>query len=128
MKSIGMQGFMRFQTFNGVTGKCTKDTGWFPNTILDAGRNIMADRSDWMTCCQVGTSGTFPATLAGRQAETALGTYYAGTSATVPGALTSGLSGVAPYYGWKRNTWRFPIGTFPGGVNLSEAGIGWGTT
>jgi hypothetical protein len=121
-----MKGFFRFQTRNKYSGKVTQDTGWFPNTILDAGRNVMATRGDWMTYCQVGTDGTFPPLLADRQAETSLGAWYAGTNTLVIGSTTSGQSGVAPYYGWKRKTFRFPSGTFTGGVNLSEAGVGWG--
>ena len=121
---LGMKGFFRFRTINKFSGKITQDTGWFPNTILNAGRNIMASRSDWMTWCQVGTDGTFPELLANRQAETALGNHYAGTNNIV--STSSGQAGVAPYFGWKRKTWRFIDGTFPGGVNLSEAGVGWG--
>lgn len=123
---MGMQGFMRFQTINKFSGKTTLDTRWFPNTILDAGRNVMATRGDWMTYCQIGTDGIFPTLLADRQAETSLGNQYAGTNVLVTGSTSNGQAGAAPYYGWKRKTWRFPDGTFTGGINLSEAGVGWG--
>ena len=126
--TMGMQGFLRLQCRNKFSGKITQDTGWFPNTILDAGRNVMATQVGWMDYCQIGTDGVFPLTLAQRQAETALGNHFAGTSTIVSGSTSNGQAGAAPYYGWKRKTWRFAAGTFNGGINLSEAGIGWGTT
>ena len=121
---IGMQGFFRFQTRNKFSGKVTSDTGWFPNTILNAGRNIMATEPTWMTWCQVGTDGTFPPLLVDRQNETTLGAWHAGTNVIVSGSVTNGQSGTAPYYGWKRKTWRFDAGTV--NTNLSEAAVGWG--
>ena len=121
--TVGMKGFLRLQCINKFSGKVTQDTGWFPNTILDAGRNIMADRSDWIDCCQVGTNGTFPAALIDKQAETSLGNYYAGTSNVT--TTTNGQAASAPYYGWKRRTYRFASGTVA--ANLQEAGIGWST-
>jgi hypothetical protein len=124
--NLGIKGFFRFQTRDKFSGKITSDTGWFPNTILDAGRDAMGSRNDWMTYCQVGTDGTFPPTLAGRQAETSLGNHYAGTNTLVSGSVSNGQSGVAPYYGWKRKTWRFDAGTVA--TNLSEAAVGWGAS
>lgn len=121
---LGLKGFLRMQTINKFSGKGRIDTGWFPNTILDAGRNIMATRSDWLTYCQVGTDGTFPPTLPERQAETSLGAWHAGTNTIVPGSTSNGQRGSVPYYGWKRLSYRFDAGTVA--TNLSEAGIGWG--
>ena len=119
---IGMKGFFRFQTINKFSGKITSDTGWCPNTILDAGRNVMATQANWLSWCQVGTDGNFPATLPERQAETTLGAWHAGTNQIV--AQSNGQSGSAPYYGWKRITWRFDPGTVA--AILAEAGVGWG--
>lgn len=119
---IGLKGFFRLQTINKFSGKITSDTGWFPNTILDAGRNVMASRADWMDWCQVGTNGTFPELLVDRQAETSLGNWHAGTDLVV--AESNGQAGSAPYYGWKRKTWRFPTGSVA--AILAEAAVGWG--
>lgn len=119
--SVGMKGFFRLQCINKFSGKITQDTGWFPNTILNAGRNVMATRSDWMNYCQVGTNGTFPVLLADRQAETSLGNFFAGTS-TIQ-TTTNGQAGSAPYYGWKRKTFRFAAGTVA--AVLQEVGVGW---
>ena len=119
--NIGMKGFIRMRTINKFSGKCRIDTGWFPNTILTSGRNVMADHSLWMTFCQVGTNGTFPVALIDRQAETSLGNWVAGTNNDIDESY--GQSGTAPYYGWKRRTFRFLAGTVA--YNLQEAGVGW---
>ena len=114
---MGMKGFLRLQTINKFSGKITYDTGFFPNTLLDAGMNIMADRSDWMDECQVGTDNSAP-----NSSQTALLGWHAGIT-TVQSTL-DGQSGSEPYYGWKRRVYRFAVGTVA--ANLSEAGIGWG--
>ena len=115
--TIGMKGFLRLRTINKFSGKCRIDTGWFPNTILNAGRNIMATEANWMTHCQVGTDATAPS-----QSDTSLLGWVAGTS-TIQ-TTTNGQQASPPYYGWKRRTYRFAAGTVA--ANLSEAGIGWG--
>jgi len=117
--TIGMKGFLRLQCRNKFSGTITQDTGWFPNTILNAGRNIMATEANWMTHCQVGTDATAPS-----QNDTSLLGWVAGTS-TIQ-TTTNGQQPSAPYYGWKRRTYRFAAGTVA--ANLSEAGIGWGTS
>jgi hypothetical protein len=94
------------------------DTGFIPNTILDTGRNAMATENTWLTHCMVGTNNTTPVKthtkLLGKVAETA--DIVESNTAT---------QGTAPYYGWKDQTFRFPIGAGHGGENLSEASIGW---
>ncbi len=117
--TIGLKGFLRLRCINKYSGKVTQDTGWFPNTILNAGRNVMADDSLWMNYCQVGTNNTAPS-----QSDTALLGYHAGTS-TIQ-STTNGQESSAPYFGWKRRTYRFAQGTVA--ANLSEVGIGWGTS
>lgn len=114
---MGMKGFLRLQTINKFSGKITYDTGFFPNTLLDAGMNIMADRSDWMTYCQVGTDNSAP-----NSSQTALLGWHAGSNDIQ--STIDGQSGSEPHYGWKRIVIRFPPGSVA--ANLSEAGIGWG--
>jgi hypothetical protein len=114
-----MRGFFRMDAVNKFSGKVRPLTGWMPNSILDAGRNVMATQANWATKCQVGTDGTTPT-----PSDTGLGSFVAGTDtvqATAYGAQSS-----APYYGWKRTTYRFAEGVAAG--NLSEAGVGWATT
>jgi len=130
MMYVGMMGFYRAQTINKFSGKVTRDTGFFPNTILNAGKNIMSERADWMDYCQVGTDGTIYADLADRQNETGLRSYHAGTSTIVAGMTTYGASGTGtvedPYYGWKRKTFWFIAGTVA--TTLAEVGVGWWTS
>lgn len=118
--STGMSGYYRLRCIR-PDGRVRVDTDWFKNTLLYNGLNEMAQRGDWMNYCQVGTGTTFPAALEDRRNETALEAYHAGTS-TVQ-STTSGAAGTAPYYGWKRKTFRFDAGTVA--ANLSEVGVGW---
>lgn len=117
--TIGMKGFLRLQTVNKFSGKITSDTGFFPNVLLDAGRNYMTTAA-FTTSCQVGTDNTAPAS-----SQTALSGHHAGTTdlqSTVNGNQTSS----SPYYGWERKVLRFAIGTVA--ANLTEVGMGWGTS
>lgn len=91
---------------------------WFPNRVLDAGRNRMGTASDWLNCCQVGTDNTNPLTT-----DTSLLGYVAGTSSIQE--TLSGAQASTPYYGWKRIRYRFTVGTTA--ANLNEVGIGWNT-
>jgi hypothetical protein len=117
--NLGIKGFFRLQTIDRFSGKCRIDTGWFPNTILTSGRNVMADGSTWMNFCQVGTDNT-----AATPAQTSLLGYHAGTS-TIQ-STTTGQASSAPYYGWKRKVFRFGVGTVA--ANLQEVGVGWATS
>ena len=131
---IGLKGFMKFECFKAdwlqqkpglyhlIERKGTRRLAadWMPNKILDAGRNIMADRSDWLTDAQIGTDNTLPTA-----SHTQLLGWIAGTS-DIQSAIF-GSQGSAPWYGWKRTTYRFPPGAITN-ENLSEAGVGWGTS
>lgn len=117
---IGIKGYFRLRTFNKDTGKKRIDTGWFPNLILDTGRNALGTQSDVLTSCQVGTSDTAP-----NVGQAALVAYHAGTS-DIRSTLTGSQSAASPYYGWKRLVYRFAAGTVA--ANLTEVGVGWATT
>lgn len=91
---------------------------WFPNLILDQGLNRMGT-GIFMSCCQVGSGSTAPSNT-----NTALEAYVAGTN-TIH-ASVDGTAASAPYYGYKRRTYRFGLGVAEG--NLSEVGVGWTTT
>jgi hypothetical protein len=52
--SVGVKGHFRLYTRKAGTGEITQDTGWFENTILDSGRNGMAQQANWLTYCHVG--------------------------------------------------------------------------
>lgn len=116
--NVGMKGFLRLQLINKFSGKCRIDTGFFPNTILDAGRNNMAVQANWLTYAKVGTDNTTPS-----QSDTSLLGHIASTNDIQ--SDVHGAEGSAPYFGWKRKVWRFPVGPI-GNENLKEAAIGWG--
>jgi hypothetical protein len=88
-------------------------TGWFPNLVTDVGLNRIGQGS-YLNACHVGTNNTAPA-----NSNTSLAGYVAGTTTSVSGS--NGAQATAPYYGWKRKTFRFGIGAATG--NLSEVGV-----
>lgn len=116
----GLQGYMRVQ-IRRPDGRVRWDSGFFPNRILNNGRNNMATQANWLTNCHVGTGSTVPTST-----DTQLEAFVVQTSTVV--SNTDGTQGSAPYYGWRRKTFRFAQGAGHGGQNLSEAGIGWSTT
>jgi hypothetical protein len=92
---------------------------WFPNQILDAGRNYMGSYSSWAgvgSKCQVGTNSTDPSSN-----DTQLLGYLAGTDFIH--ASSSGAQSSEPWYWWDQITYRFDEGDATG--NISEAGVGW---
>jgi hypothetical protein len=116
--TVSMQGFFRIQ-IRRPDGRIRLDTDWFPNTVLDSGRNYAAV-NNFMIACQVGTDNTAP-----NVNQTALLGYHAGTTdITVTDFGNQAVT--PPYYAWKRKTFRFPIGSVA--ANLTEVGVGWGTT
>lgn len=89
---------------------------WFDNLILDIGLDQIGQRSSVVSRVYVGADNTPPTV-----ADTAMGDVIANT-----GSTTTSLSGnttSAPYYGWRRLTFRFAAGAAEG--EISEVGIGW---
>jgi hypothetical protein len=117
-QTMYMKGFLRVQ-IRRPDGRVRWDSGFFPNKILDAGRNNMASQTNWLIYCHVGTGATPPTAV-----ETQLENFVVSTN-TIH-ADSNSTQGSAPYYGWRRKTFRFAVGAGHGGENLSEAGIGWG--
>lgn len=113
-----VEGLFRFEAVHVNTGERRLLADWFNNLILTAGLNRLGTGSI-ISACQVGTGNTAPAIT-----DTGLQTYLAGTSTQQ--ASDSGMSGAAPYYGYRRITFRFPAGAATG--NLTECGIGWATS
>lgn len=87
--------------------------------ITDNGLDRMGNNADWLTWCQVGTGSTAPSA-----ADTALVSRLAGTS--IKAFNEFGAVSTAPYYTFRRNTYRFAEGAAAG--NLSEVSIGWAST
>lgn len=119
---IGMAGLYRFEAFkqdatgNEIPGTRRVVADWFPNLITDIGlRSHMVDGgADLISGCRVG-SGSVPPV----PSDTALAAPVASNSSTLSGAV--GFSNAAPYYGWRRITFRFNAGVAAG--NLSEVGV-----
>lgn len=122
--NIRMKGFLRFQVWrpDNVLNRCRIDTGFFPNTILTSGRNNMNTQANWLSWCHVGTA----AVPAPSVTDTQLSGFVVSTNTVV--ATSDSTQPSAPYFGWKRKTFRFAQGAGHGGENLSEAGVGWGSS
>ncbi len=80
----------------------------------------MATQASWLTHCHVGRGSTPPTAT-----DTQLEDFVVATATVV--ANSDSTQGSAPYFGWRRKTFRFAVGAGHGGQNLSEAGIGWNT-
>ena len=123
--SLGMRGYFKMVAVNSITGKERLLADWFPNKVLTAGRNEIAQRSQWASdgsFCQIGTGSTPPLTT-----DTALeGQVSPGGSTTTEQAHTNGAQASEPYYGWDRFTYRFAV--FGTEYNVSEVGVGWAST
>ena len=95
---------------------------WFPNLITNQGLDRLGggNNGNIFPSCQVGSGNTAP-----NVNDTGLVSRIAGTSSSGAATVT-GAQSTPPYYGWLRNVYRFSTGTAAG--NLSEVGVGWGTT
>ena len=92
---------------------------WFPNLITDQGLDRVGTTSDYLAWCQVGSGNTTPSNTLNQMVS-----FVASTSFIQ--ATLGGVSGVIPYYGFRRNTYEFSTGTAAG--VLAEVGVGWGGT
>ena len=86
---------------------------WFPNLVTDVGLNRIGQGA-YLTACIVGNDNTAPNVL-----DTWLFGFIAGT--TTRQSDTYGARSTAPYYGWKRITYRFATGAAAG--NIAEVGV-----
>lgn len=113
----GMAGYFILQAVNVDTGT-VRHLAEFENLILDAGLERMGT-GDYLDVCRIGSGNSVPTVL-----QTALDNKIASTNSVQSGVY--GAQGTAPYYGWKKKTFRFNAGVATG--NLSEVGVGWGNT
>lgn len=123
--SLGVAGFYQLHKYkadadgNPIPETKTLVCDWFPNLITNQGLERMGTDNFYFNMCQVGSGNTPPAVT-----DTALETYVAGTSTKHSTSLATQPS--APYYGYCTGTYRFEAGVAAG--NLSEVGVGWGTS
>lgn len=112
---LGLGGYYKLAAVNADTGETRELTDWFPNLITDAGLERIANGACYNTA-YVGSDQTTP-----NVNNTTLGAPVASTNTVM--TTNRGAQSVAPWYGWHRRTWRFPMGAAAG--NLSEVGVGW---
>ena len=105
---------------NEIPGTRRVAAEWFSNLITNAGLDLIGRQlgwggnGQWFDACGVGSGSTPPAFT-----DTALVAQVART--TTRQSDNAGLQGSAPYFGWKRITYRFGTGAAAG--NLTEVGI-----
>ena len=107
---------------NEIPGSRRVAADWFSNLITNAGLNELGANANWtgtgtgqiFFACGVGSGSTTPAFT-----DTALVSQVARSSTKQ--ADTNGVQGSAPYFGWRRITYRFAAGVAAG--NLAEVGI-----
>lgn len=116
--NVGLQGIYTLRAVDAKTGRTRTLGSASDNTITDSGRNVMATRADWLYCCVVG-EGSTPTTVL----DTSLEQYVTGVNNSAWYSHEFGAQTSPPYFGWRRRTWRFPVGQAAG--NLSEVGVGW---
>ena len=79
----------------------------------------MGDFQDWLSFCQVGSGSTLPSA-----SDSSLVNRLASTN--VSNTTEAGKATEAPYFCYRRKTFRFAEGAAAG--NLSEVGVGWAST
>lgn len=126
--TMGVQGWYKMEALKVdadgrvIEGSRRVVADWFPNLITNQGLDRLGgdNPNNIFPSCQVGSGTTAP-----NVNDTGLVSRIAGTS-TAAASPAQGAQSTAPYYGWLRNFYRFATGTAAG--NLSEVGVGWGTT
>lgn len=119
-----VEGLFRFEVYKTddagveVAGTRKVASDWQRNLILDSGLNRMATDGDYLNCCQVGSGSSAPA-----NGQTSLDSRVAGVTSLSGGPF---VAPSAPYYVGLRRTYPFATGVATG--NLSEVGVGWGTS
>lgn len=110
-----LAGYFKFEAVNAETGERRVVADWFPNLITNQGLNRMGN-ANVLAGCMVGTSNSTP-----NVNNNQLGNMLAYTDLIT--TATNSARSTAPYYGYRRATYRFSPGEATG--NLSEVSIGW---
>lgn len=120
--SAGIQIGARFKlvAHKGDVDNPTKETGWIKNLVLDSGLNRLSV-GNAITHVAVGTGNSTPSVT-----QTGLDNVLVTTTSITGADVALSNTTTAPYYYGARRTYRFGLGAAAG--NLTEVGIGWGTT
>lgn len=117
LQEVGLEGRFKIETRKADSDKIELRAPWQDNLILNRGLDqlgVRAALSSWMYSCAVGSGSTPPAvTDTGLVSKVAQKDYS--------GSPQYGQSASAPYYGWVRMQYEFPIGAAAG--VLSELGL-----
>lgn len=115
-RAVQMSGEYNLRVIN-PDGTVKKETGWFPNIILDSGLNRWGTGAIILGAA-IGTGTSTPtAVQTGLDAQTA----YTTTSGTGDGVSVA--QGSAPYYTTYTAVYRTTLGALNG--SYSEVGVGW---
>lgn len=118
---ILVSGRFKVESTHPETGVTTLLQDWAKNTVLTSGMYEMSQSDGWMLACQVGIDETNDPD----PSFTSMPGWVAGTTNNL--GSTTGAQSSATYYGWRRTTFRFPIGSVSENTNINRVGVGWGT-
>lgn len=118
-KAIGLAGEYNLRV-RSADGKLLRETGWFPNLILDAGLNRWGT-GGIITGAAIGTGTAAPAA-----SDTALQAFSSFTTTSGTGNGVQTVEASSPYYTSRTFVFRTALGALNG--NYSEIGVGWGST
>jgi hypothetical protein len=112
---LGVKTYYQFWGVNKFSGKRRLLLDYCPNVLLNSGKDILGNTDYWIQYCHVGTSNSL---VLPTQTE-----LISWASASNAGFIsdTYGAQTEAPYYGWRRVTYRIEG---VGNLNLNEVGIG----
>lgn len=103
-----IRGFWRLKLRN-RDGSVVKDTGWFPNLIVNNGMAMVRDTNGWNTYCELGSSSQAPA-VTDTGVISSLGSRQGGFN-TINGYVAGGSD-----YFYQRRTYRFSEGESTGPI------------
>ena len=127
---VTFQGFWRLQVIREKSGIIKKDTGWFPNLILNTGLDHYGAATHLGTALSYAYVGTGTSTPVATQTQ--LDNRLGGGSPASRGRSSSasniaaGIEHEDPYYVYRRRRFQFDAGNATG--NLTEIGVGSLTT
>lgn len=116
---ITVEGWFKWEGVDKDTGRVREIVPWTQNLITNIGLDALAQQADVMTWFHVGTDDSEP-----QVTDTWVGALVASTNTIIENV--DGVSGTAPYYGYKRKKARFDYGVAAG--NLNEGAVGWSAT
>ena len=113
MNALSVTGRYKFIITDSQTG-AVRTIDWFDNLITDLGLEQLATKDYGIRSLALGTGNTEPNVL-----DTSLSNYLNKT--TNISSITGGTQSVAPYFGWNRFYFDFPLDSVTG--NISEVGV-----